>query len=326
MPLSLFVVQDDNMQSRIVAQAFVCNETTETYQWVLKMTKKATNNRCPHMFVTNGDLAIEYAKRGVPFMTNATTIFSSIESLAKRYLRSNVANFLVEQMKESLYYTASCATVEEIELLTSYEPSQSKDIDNEPDAIVLYIIYLLEHLEETSIMAHIAAQFSLQLIAPCWISKSQRLDAEKKYIHFEHKTEEITNDNFIDEMLFYGKAWGLAHIAVNKCMLHHDNKFILLIKNYLNKIYTREEELVRLQKEVVASTSQNVAKSTEDSMIQLENPQKVVSRKRPKAANYHNKDITNVTLQETSKKKHGQYTCGFCKELGHNIATCLNKP
>ncbi|CAG8829957.1 6161_t:CDS:1, partial [Racocetra persica] len=102
------------------------------------------------------------------------------------------------------------------------------------------------------------------------------------------KTEVITDDDFIDEMLFYGKVWGLAHIAINKCMLHRDNEFILLIKNYLNRVRTREEELVRLQ-EVVVSTSQNIVKNTEVSMIQLENPQKVVGRGRPKAASHHNK-------------------------------------
>ncbi|CAG8672010.1 1262_t:CDS:2 [Cetraspora pellucida] len=159
---------------------------------------------------------------GVPSMTNVTTIFSSIEFLAKHYLRPNVANFLVEQMKESLYYTASCATVEEIELLTSYKPSQSENINDKPDAIVF-------------------------------------------------ETEEITNDDFIDEMLFYRKTWGFAHTAINKYMLHYDNEFILLIENYLNKIHTKEEELVRSQEEVMASTSQNVAESTEDNMIQLEN-------------------------------------------------------
>ncbi|CAG8843230.1 22550_t:CDS:2, partial [Racocetra persica] len=53
MPLSLFVAQDDNMQSRIIAQALVSNETAETYQWVLQMTKKATNNRYPNVFVTD---------------------------------------------------------------------------------------------------------------------------------------------------------------------------------------------------------------------------------------------------------------------------------
>ncbi|CAG8814538.1 31471_t:CDS:2, partial [Racocetra persica] len=117
-------------------------------------------------------------KRGVPSMTNATTIFSSIESLVKCYLKPNVAHFLAKQMKESLYYTASYATVEKIKSLTSYESSQSEDIDDKPDAIVF-------------------------------------------------ETEEITDDDFIDEMLFYGKVWGLAHTAVNKCMLHHDNEFIL---------------------------------------------------------------------------------------------------
>ncbi|CAG8610929.1 25025_t:CDS:2 [Cetraspora pellucida] len=236
-------------------------------------------NNIESLFLKEGDSFDDFdkaKKKGVPSMTNTTTIFLSIESLAKCYLRLNVANFLVEQMKKSLYYTTSCATVEEIESLTSYESSQSKDIDDKSNAIV-------------------------------------------------YETEEITNVDFIDEMLFYGKAWGLACTAINKYILHHDNKFILLIKNYLNKIYIKEEELVRSQEEIVALTSQNVAESTEDSMIQLENPQKVVGRGRPKAASHYNKNITNMTLQETSKKKHEQYTCRFCKESGHNIATCLNK-
>ncbi|CAG8736387.1 35541_t:CDS:1, partial [Racocetra persica] len=341
-------------------------------------------------------------KRGVPSMTNATTIFPSIESLVKCYLRPNVAHFLVEQMKESLYYTASRTTVEEIESLTFYESLQSEDIDNEPDAIVLCAMYLLECLKCTSIVEiwkisrvtsqgvnhfifllsdgsysctcllqqskglvcryfyhllniTIKAQFSLQLIAPCWIPKSQQLDAVKECVYFgqrfsnikdkttdtditmsnknqyiwlqlfaNSKTEEITDDNFIDEMLFYRKVWGLARTAVNKCMLHHDNEFILLIENYLNRVRTREEELVRSQ-EIVVSTSQNIVENTEVSMIQLENPWKVVGRGRPKAASHHNKDIMNITTQEANKKKHGQYTCEFCKEPGHNIANCLNK-
>ncbi|CAG8823118.1 7887_t:CDS:2, partial [Racocetra persica] len=106
--------------------------------------------------------------------------------------KPNVAHFLVEQMKESLYYTASHATVKKIESLTSYESSQSKDIDDKPDAIVLCAMYLLEYLERTSIVkiwkisrvTSQGAQFSLQLIAPCWIPKSQRLDAVKECIYF----------------------------------------------------------------------------------------------------------------------------------------------
>ncbi|CAG8632418.1 3412_t:CDS:2, partial [Gigaspora rosea] len=61
MPLSLFVAQDDNMQSRIVTQAFVSNKTTGTYQWVLQMSKKATGNKYPHVFVTDTDPAMERA-------------------------------------------------------------------------------------------------------------------------------------------------------------------------------------------------------------------------------------------------------------------------
>ncbi|CAG8829575.1 34450_t:CDS:2, partial [Racocetra persica] len=55
------------------------------------------------------------------------------------------------QMKESLYYTASHSTIEEVESLTIYEPSQSKDVDDEPDAINLSAKYLLDHLEQNTI-------------------------------------------------------------------------------------------------------------------------------------------------------------------------------
>ncbi|CAG8608010.1 4131_t:CDS:2, partial [Cetraspora pellucida] len=238
-------------------------------QWHVNLSRSSKSNDDFYVFVTtlnnnhNHDLSpkvIQFEKNkqfteeiDVSSMTNATTIFPSIESLAKCYLRPNVANFLVKQMKESLYYTASCAIVKEIESLTSYEPSQSEDIDDKPNVIVLCAIYLLEHLER--ILIHI------------WL---QPFD--------NSETEEITNDDFIDKMLFYKKAWGLAHTAINKCI---------------------KEKLVRSQEEVVALTSQNVAKSTKDSMIQLENPRKVVGRGSPKAASHHNKDITNVTSQET---------------------------
>ncbi|CAG8833563.1 28603_t:CDS:2, partial [Gigaspora margarita] len=60
-------------------------------------------------------------------------------------------------------------------------------------------------------------------------------------------------------------------------------------ESYNKEVRTREEELVRSQEEVVGSTSQNV----------VENTEKVVGRGRPKAASHHNKDIMNVTSQET---------------------------
>ncbi|CAG8641921.1 23301_t:CDS:2 [Racocetra persica] len=234
-------VQNDNMQSRIIAQAFICNEIIETYQWVLQITKKMTNNRCSCVFVTDGDPAMEqtifleypeikhlfciwhvkqnikkmlcsklkdsfnefysrfwqcrnadmvhgfeyyweqlvsflnaklyferyfYKRRfswacafttiefmlGIQSMlfikTSIVTVFPAIESLVKQYLGSNVSNFLIEQMKESLYYIASCSTIKEVESLTIYEPSQSKDMDDESDAVNLSAKYFLDHLEQ----------------------------------------------------------------------------------------------------------------------------------------------------------------------------------
>ncbi|CAG8842285.1 6152_t:CDS:2, partial [Racocetra persica] len=63
-------------------------------------------------------------KRDTPSSTNVVTIFSTIESLVKCYLRLNVSHFLIEQMKESLYYMASHSTVEEVESLIICESSQ----------------------------------------------------------------------------------------------------------------------------------------------------------------------------------------------------------
>ncbi|CAG8549326.1 5978_t:CDS:2 [Racocetra persica] len=301
-------------------------------------------------------------KRNIPSMVNTTTIFSTIKPLVKHYLRPNIVHFLLEQMKESLYYTAHHATIEEIELLISYEPLQNEDIDDEPNAVILCAMYLLEHLEQNSIMEiwkisrvtsyginhfiflladgsysctcllqqkqglvyrhfyHLLnitdkVQFSLQLIAPHWISKHQRLDTAKECTHF---------GQHFNNMLFYEEVWGLAHTAINKCMLYRDNEFVSLIEDYLNKVSAREEELIRAQEDMTsASTNQN--DNTEISTIQLVNPRKVAVKGRPKAVHHHNKNITKVTSQEASKKKRGQYTCGYCKEAGHNIATCPNK-
>ncbi|CAG8807917.1 20220_t:CDS:2, partial [Dentiscutata erythropus] len=115
--------------------------------------------------------------------------------------------------------------------------------------------------------------FSLQLIVPRWIPKHQRLDAANEYIHFGQRFKEITNNDFVNKLLFYRKVWGLIHTAINKCMLYHDNEFVLLIKDYLNKIRDEKEELIRIQKNTTeTSTSQNVIENTEVNTIQLENP------------------------------------------------------
>src|SRR5205085_4345783 len=54
MPLSLFLIVDNNTQSRLVAQSLVSDETVETYKWILECTKKATMTE-PIVFVTDAD-------------------------------------------------------------------------------------------------------------------------------------------------------------------------------------------------------------------------------------------------------------------------------
>lgn len=60
MPLSLFLTVDNNTRSRLVAQALVSDETTESYKWILECTKKATMIE-PLVFVTDADPAMDAA-------------------------------------------------------------------------------------------------------------------------------------------------------------------------------------------------------------------------------------------------------------------------
>ena len=62
MPLSLFLAVDNNTRSRLVAQALVSDETTESYKWILNCTKKATKIE-PLVFITDADPAADAAVR-----------------------------------------------------------------------------------------------------------------------------------------------------------------------------------------------------------------------------------------------------------------------
>ncbi|CAG8546934.1 22830_t:CDS:2 [Gigaspora rosea] len=274
-------------------------------------------------------------KQCIPSTASIVTVFPSIESLVNHYLRPNISHFLVEQMKESLYYTASRSTIEEVESLTVNEPSQSKDIDNEPDAIYLFAKYLLDHLEQNTIneiwkvsrvtsdrinhfvflladgsygctcflqqrkglicryFYHLLnvtekAQFSLTLIAARWIPRDKRLDAAKEdsysgqrfnkladnvqesnehqfiwlQLFANNETGNSVNETFVDEVLFYRKVWGLAHTAVNKCMLHHNHAFISLIEAYLEKVRAIEDNIAE----------QNTTENVESTIVSIENP------------------------------------------------------
>ncbi|CAG8807638.1 34288_t:CDS:2, partial [Racocetra persica] len=218
MPLSLFVAQDNNMQSCIIAQAFVSNETAETYQWVLKMTKKATNNRYLDHLEQN-----------------------TIEEIWKlsRVTSSKINHFVFFLSNGS--YSCTCLL------------QQKKGL----------------------------------------IPRDQRLDVAKEDIYF-------------------GQRFGNAITNIDTAPKN--------IKEYLSRIYIREDELIEEQ-ETSTHTSFN-RHTIED--IPLVNPRKVTVKRRPKAASY--KNAAKIISQDTgNKKKRGQYTCGFCKEPGHNVATCPNK-
>src|SRR6266540_1436931 len=68
MLLSLFLAIDNNTRSRLVAQALVSDETTESYKWILEYMKKATMTE-PLVFVTDADPAADAAIRQIYLTT-----------------------------------------------------------------------------------------------------------------------------------------------------------------------------------------------------------------------------------------------------------------
>ncbi|CAG8769070.1 18441_t:CDS:2, partial [Racocetra persica] len=180
---------------------------------------------------------------------------------------------------------ASHPTVEEVESLIICESSQSKDMDGELDAVNLSAKCLLDCLEQNTI----EEIWKLSRVTSSKInhfvfflsngSYSCTCLLQQKKLFNNNETGETTNEEYINEMLFYGKVWGLVHTAVNKCILHRDYEFVCLIEEYLSRIHIREDELIREQ-ETLMHTSFN-RHTIED--IPLANPRKVTVKRRPKA-------------------------------------------
>ncbi|CAG8533969.1 23123_t:CDS:2 [Gigaspora rosea] len=160
-------------------------------------------------------------------------------------------------MKESLYYNANQSLIEEVELLADDEPAIIEDIEDEPDKVALCAKYLLENLEQSEIKE--------------WISRNIRMDAANEHKHLgqcfanlqpfaDDEVEEPINEEFINERMFYGKAWGIAQL--------------------LRTIRAKEKELIKTQE---ASTEA----SSDDNIVELMNLCRMTGKGRPKGTSHY---------------------------------------
>ena len=95
MPLSLFLIVNNNTKSRLVAQSLVSDETVETYKWILECTKKATMTE-PMVFITDADPAMDAAV--VQIYDTAYPIyciFHISENLPKKILKPSLATNMI---------------------------------------------------------------------------------------------------------------------------------------------------------------------------------------------------------------------------------------
>ncbi|CAG8609405.1 12384_t:CDS:2, partial [Racocetra persica] len=166
-----------------------------------------------------------------------------------------------EQMKESVYYVTVCSTIDDIKLINDSKPLINKDINDEPDSIILYARYLITtYLDQNEI--------------------------EKDRFEWLHpfSNNEIDNsgdEKFTKNLFFYRKIWGLTRAAIDKCMLYHDEEFIHLIEDYLNKIHAKENKLISAQEIQHQTVIENGIEDKENIDLLFMNPHKAVVKRRP---------------------------------------------
>ncbi|CAG8814645.1 2697_t:CDS:2, partial [Racocetra persica] len=90
--------------------------------------------------------------RGIPSISNTVTVFPIIEALIRCYLRPNVIQYLLNQIKESVYYIALCSSIKEVENMSINEPSQDEDLEDELDSVSICAKFLLQQLDYSSII------------------------------------------------------------------------------------------------------------------------------------------------------------------------------
>ncbi|CAG8714065.1 35996_t:CDS:1 [Racocetra persica] len=88
----------------------------------------------------------------VPLTMNRVTIFLAIESVVTHYLHLKVAQYIIGQMKKCVYYIACPSNIEEIEHMSTDEPSESERFEDKPDSVLACARFLLHQLHYYSIV------------------------------------------------------------------------------------------------------------------------------------------------------------------------------
>ncbi|RIB23006.1 hypothetical protein C2G38_2172475 [Gigaspora rosea] len=346
MPLSLFVITDDNMKSRIIAQALLNDKTKESYQWVLHMTKKATRGRIPNENIKkvlheklDGSFSDFYFYFWKYRNADTPDVFNHYwNEMINNYLTA--CTYLQNQLYDRCRLWARVFTTTLFTLgieSTSFVESQNAGLKRiiESSNMSLYELgkVLIDSAEDNikqkqykdlirgvSLKVNITTIFpQIELLISYYLHPKViwfLVDQMKKsvfYLSFRFSIKEIQNmsvnepsesDNFEDEP-------------------DRDHEFVEIVKTYLASIHEKE---TRSQQ---ANNSENEDSDKENNTlpnIVLRNQRKVATRGRPKLSSHRNQQSQRSASESLNdKRKRGQNQCSYCKELGHNIATCSKK-
>ncbi|CAG8684044.1 21417_t:CDS:2 [Racocetra persica] len=227
----------------------------------------------------------QQCKDPIRLTVNSVTIFSKIKALVKRYLHSNIIQFLINQIKESIFYTAHHSNINEVENMLKNESSESDNFNDEYDSIYMYAYFFLQHLNRADIN-EIPQEFCEDIAIESTYFEQRFIDS----------TENMMN-----------KSVGLVYNAIDKCLLYNDTEFVNIIKNYIANMHKKEVELVQVQQanqkgiiDLDGSNKENILLSAS-----FKNLLKVATKKRLKLSSYRNNDKCNQPpTHETDKQKH----------------------
>ncbi|CAG8712348.1 5134_t:CDS:2 [Dentiscutata erythropus] len=216
MPLSLFVVQVNNMKSKIVAQALISNETTDSYWWVMargfvttlftlgiefmsfvesqnagiKQIIESSNTSLSELgkFIISSIEEIQKQKqyeeriREIPSTNNILTIYSEIKILVDHYLN---------QMLHDLF-------IEEVRSVPANNPSESENFKDELDNVFMCAQFLLQRLDLKKLMRFETFQ-ELQLINIRWIPLKYCTDKIMNRNYYGQRFMNSATDSNIDK-------------------------------------------------------------------------------------------------------------------------------
>ncbi|RIB16808.1 hypothetical protein C2G38_2246787 [Gigaspora rosea] len=337
MALSLFLVVDNHLSSRLVVQALTDDETRKAHTGMSSMSRVESYNSKVKKLVFNSNTSL------LELIEKLTVCIVEKDKKTEYALfRASVPKTALiqkDQIKQSLQYHATIVVPNEIERYFSV----SKGLTDITARAMLNFVDKNKIVEMWGVRQVMLctrnATFHIQLIWSRWFNKTSDDPKQEPFIvtsKFEieqplminwdgpilylnvliqdsmHEVQDI-NHKTIEERILYGKAWGKARAALMVAVRRRDYNFINILDRYLKDCHEEPEELSS-SNESEESSNKKVEVDSETTREKLNpkelvNPYKHKGKGQPKGTDRMRR--ANEAPQKMKRKLH----CKICGVL-----------